>query len=161
MSVKIILSLPDELASRMRSVIPLSEIDSVIGALLEKEISIREKALYLTAKEVEEDTELKQEMALWEDACVGDGLDNMDDYYLSSEVLERTRKGQEKIYSSEEIRKNLELDKEEQDILSAFETGKLEPIPNSKKEVTRLTRIFKAAENKTSRVSGQLTKRKK
>ena len=57
------LSLPDELASRMRSVIPLSEIDNVIASLLEKEISIREAALYLTAKEVEEDTELRKEMA--------------------------------------------------------------------------------------------------
>lgn len=110
MSVKIIFSLPDELASRMRSVIPLSEIDSVIASLLEKEISIRETALYLTAKEVEEDTELRKEMALWEDSCVGDGLDE-----------------------------------EEQDILSAFETGKLKTILHSKTEVTRLTRIFKAA----------------
>mgnify|MGYP003425400062 CR=1 FL=1 len=78
------LSLPDELASRMRSVIPLSEIDNVIASLLEKEISIREAALYLTAKEVEEDTELRKEMALWEDSCVGDGLDEEEQDILSA-----------------------------------------------------------------------------
>ncbi len=38
------------------------------------------------------------------------GLEDMEDYYLSSEVLERIRKGKEKTYSSAEIRKNLELD---------------------------------------------------
>jgi len=37
------------------------------------------------------------------------GLEDMEDYYLSSEVLERIRKGQEKTYSSAEIRKDLEL----------------------------------------------------
>ena len=93
-------------------------------ALLEKEISIRETALYLTAKEVDADFELQKEMALWDKACSGDGL---------------------------ETEKDSDLDQEEKDILIAFEEGKLEPIPNSKTEVTRLTRIFKAAENKTSR----------
>ncbi len=49
--------------------------------------------------------------------------------------------------------KKYQLDQEEQDILNAFEEGKLEPIPNSQAEVARLTSLFKAAGNKTSRVS--------
>jgi len=49
--------------------------------------------------------------------------------------------------------KKHQLDQEEQDLLNAFEAGKLEPIPNSAAEVARLTQIFKASGNKTSRVS--------
>ncbi|MCX7124011.1 MAG: antitoxin [Gammaproteobacteria bacterium] len=49
--------------------------------------------------------------------------------------------------------KKYQLDQEEQGILSAFEAGELQPIPNSQAEVTRLTKLFKAAGNKTNRVS--------
>ncbi|MCG5500573.1 type II toxin-antitoxin system RelB family antitoxin [Ectothiorhodospira lacustris] len=38
------------------------------------------------------------------------GLADMEDYYLASEVLERVRKGQEQVYSSEDVRKDLGLD---------------------------------------------------
>ena len=38
------------------------------------------------------------------------GLEDMEDYYLATEVLERVRKGKEKRYSSSEVRKDLGLD---------------------------------------------------
>lgn len=38
------------------------------------------------------------------------GIEDMEDYYLSAEVLERIRKGQEKVYSSADIRKDFGLD---------------------------------------------------
>lgn len=38
------------------------------------------------------------------------GLDEMEDYYLAAEVLERVRKGQESVYSAEDARKDLGLD---------------------------------------------------
>ncbi|MFB8831878.1 CopG family transcriptional regulator [Azotobacter sp. CWF10] len=38
------------------------------------------------------------------------GLDEMEDYYLAAEVLERVRKGQESVYSAEDVRKDLGLD---------------------------------------------------
>lgn len=38
------------------------------------------------------------------------GLDDMEDYYLAAEVLERIRKGQESVHTSEEVRKELGLD---------------------------------------------------
>ncbi|GAB3369579.1 type II toxin-antitoxin system RelB family antitoxin [Azotobacter armeniacus] len=38
------------------------------------------------------------------------GLDEMEDYYLAAEVLERVRKGQEQVYSSTDVRKDLGLD---------------------------------------------------
>jgi len=38
------------------------------------------------------------------------GLENLEDYYLAADVLERVRKGQEKVYASDELRKDLGLD---------------------------------------------------
>ena len=38
------------------------------------------------------------------------GLDDMEDYYLASEVLERVRKGQEQMHSAADVRKDLGLD---------------------------------------------------
>jgi RHH-type transcriptional regulator, rel operon repressor / antitoxin RelB len=38
------------------------------------------------------------------------GIQDMEDYYLATEVLERIRRGEEPVYSSEEIRKDLGLD---------------------------------------------------
>lgn len=38
------------------------------------------------------------------------GLEDIEDYYLAADVLERIRKGDEQIYSSEEVREELVLD---------------------------------------------------
>ena len=38
------------------------------------------------------------------------GLDDIEDYYLAVEVLERIRTGKERIYSSAEVRRDLALD---------------------------------------------------
>ncbi len=38
------------------------------------------------------------------------GIDEMEDYYLAADVLERVRKGEEKVYSTRQVRKNLGLD---------------------------------------------------
>ena len=38
------------------------------------------------------------------------GLEEVEDYYMAMDVLERVRKGQEPVYSSAEIRKDLGLD---------------------------------------------------
>lgn len=38
------------------------------------------------------------------------GLDNLEDYYLAADALERVRKGQEAVHSATEVRKNLGLD---------------------------------------------------
>lgn len=38
------------------------------------------------------------------------GLDNMEDYYLAADTLERVRKGQEAVHSAAEVRENLGLD---------------------------------------------------
>ena len=38
------------------------------------------------------------------------GLDEVEDYYLAVEVLERVRAGKERVYSSEEVRRELGLE---------------------------------------------------
>ena len=38
------------------------------------------------------------------------GLDDMEDYYLAADVVERVRKGQEKVYTADEVRQSLGLD---------------------------------------------------
>ena len=38
------------------------------------------------------------------------GLDDLEDYYLSAEVVERVRKGEEETHSSAQVRSDLGLD---------------------------------------------------
>jgi RHH-type rel operon transcriptional repressor/antitoxin RelB len=38
------------------------------------------------------------------------GISEMEDYYLAADTLERVRKGQEKVYDAESVRKDLGLD---------------------------------------------------
>jgi RHH-type transcriptional regulator, rel operon repressor / antitoxin RelB len=38
------------------------------------------------------------------------GLEDMEDYYLAEDILERVRSGKERVYSSEHVRKDLGLD---------------------------------------------------
>jgi len=38
------------------------------------------------------------------------GMEDLEDYYLAADVLERVRKGEEEILSSVEVRRALELD---------------------------------------------------
>ena len=38
------------------------------------------------------------------------GLDDIEDYYLAADVLERVRKGEEPVYSSAEVRRYLGLE---------------------------------------------------
>ncbi|MGD0269761.1 MAG: CopG family transcriptional regulator [Candidatus Sulfotelmatobacter sp.] len=41
---------------------------------------------------------------------IENGLDDLEDYYLAADVLERVRQGKERIYSSAEVRTDLGLD---------------------------------------------------
>jgi len=70
---KILISMPDKIASRMRAFIPQKQRSKVIVQLIEKEIEQREKALYECAVAVEQDSELSQEMEDW-DVTLRDGL---------------------------------------------------------------------------------------
>ncbi len=74
---KILISIPDELAMRMKAVIPTRQRSKVITQLLEKEVQQREGVLYDCARHVDTNLVLREEMAEWE-VTVQDGLKNDD-----------------------------------------------------------------------------------
>jgi RHH-type transcriptional regulator, rel operon repressor / antitoxin RelB len=41
---------------------------------------------------------------------IENGLDELEDYYLAAEVMERVREGQDKVHSAAEVRRDLGLD---------------------------------------------------
>ena len=71
---KVLVSLPDKLADRMKAVIPHRQRSKVLAELLEDEIKRREKVLYQCALAVEKDEALNKEMEDW-NTIIGDGID--------------------------------------------------------------------------------------
>jgi metal-responsive CopG/Arc/MetJ family transcriptional regulator len=71
---KVLVSLPDDLAVRMKRMIPPKQRSRIIAEMLEAEIAKREHSLYQCACEVEADSALNNEMKDWE-ATVGDGIE--------------------------------------------------------------------------------------
>jgi hypothetical protein len=72
---KVLISIPDQLAIRMRATIPARQRSNVITHLIEQEIEVRERKLYECALEVEKDEVLSQEMAEWS-ITLKDGLND-------------------------------------------------------------------------------------
>lgn len=72
---KILISIPDDIASRMRAAIPQRQRSKVIVSLIEAEIKKREKMLYECAVAVENDASLNKEMGDW-DITLQDGMNN-------------------------------------------------------------------------------------
>ena len=72
---KVLITIPDQLAIRMKATIPPRQRSKTITHLIEKEIARREKQLYECALAVEKDKTLKQEMSDW-DIAVKDGLED-------------------------------------------------------------------------------------
>jgi len=70
---KVLISIPDSIATRMKAAIPQRQRSKVIVALIEQEIEKREQALYNCAIAVEKDAALNQEMKEW-DVTIQDGL---------------------------------------------------------------------------------------
>lgn len=71
---KILVSLPNDLVKRMRTVIPARKRSQVVNELLEQEVTRREKALFQCAVAVEQDEALNQEIPDW-DITAGDGIE--------------------------------------------------------------------------------------
>ena len=78
MTVKVMFSFPDQLVNRMRAMIPSRERSKVIASLLEREIVMREKKLYLCAKSLEKNSGLNKEMEAWDKEFSQDGLEDDD-----------------------------------------------------------------------------------
>jgi hypothetical protein len=72
---KILISIPDPLAARLRIVIPARQRSKVITQLLTVEIDKREHDLYACALAVEQDKNMRKEMQDW-DVTVKDGIDD-------------------------------------------------------------------------------------
>ncbi len=70
---RVLISLPEQLVSRLRAAIPARKRSQVIRDLIEKEVKLRERSLYECALAVEKDKQLNKEMADW-DITLEDGL---------------------------------------------------------------------------------------
>ena len=72
---KILISVPDQLAYRLRAIIPQRQRSKIIVQLIESEVKSRERLLYECAAAVEKDHLLNDEMKDW-DITLQDGLEN-------------------------------------------------------------------------------------
>jgi hypothetical protein len=72
--MKVLVSVSDELFARMQAVIPPRQRSKVVAELLEAEVRRREQELFECALAVEQDEQLRIEMAEW-DVTVGDGIE--------------------------------------------------------------------------------------
>jgi len=72
---KILISIPHNIAVRLRSAIPARQRSKVIVRLIADEIALREQNLYTCALAVEKDQALNKEMKAW-DTTIKDGLND-------------------------------------------------------------------------------------
>ena len=72
---KVLISIPDQLAVRMRATMPARQRSQMITRLIESEVEKRESSLYECAMAVESDLALQDEMSEW-DVTLQDGLEN-------------------------------------------------------------------------------------
>ena len=72
--MKVLVSIPESLYSRMMATIPPRQRSKVISKLLQAEVEKREHELYQAALAVEQDEELTAEMRDW-DVTLGDGIE--------------------------------------------------------------------------------------
>jgi metal-responsive CopG/Arc/MetJ family transcriptional regulator len=72
---RVLFTLPDDLTSRLRFLVPEKQRSKFISNLLEKALLKREDQLFKIASEVEMDDNLNMEMQDW-DITLNDGLDD-------------------------------------------------------------------------------------
>lgn len=72
---KILITVPNHLAIRLRATIPARQRSKTITHLIEEEVERREQKLYEAALAIEKDTALKKEMKDW-DVTLNDGLED-------------------------------------------------------------------------------------
>lgn len=85
---KILISLPNQLAARMRATIPPRQRSKVFTHLIEEEVEKRERALYECALAVENDTGLRSEMSDWE-ITLADGLSEEDAIHSKKQKINK------------------------------------------------------------------------
>jgi len=72
---KILITLPDELVSRMRAAIPPRQRSAVFRTLIQREVQKREQKLYQATQAVETDQALNKDLQAW-DITTDDGLED-------------------------------------------------------------------------------------
>lgn len=72
---RILITVPDILAARMKAVLPTGQRSRVIARILEEEIDRRERELYECAVAVEADTALNEDLEGWE-STTSDGVEH-------------------------------------------------------------------------------------
>jgi hypothetical protein len=72
---RVLISIPDKLAARLRAAIPVRQRSKTITHLIEAEVERRERLLYECAAAVEKDSRLNEEMQDW-DVTLKDGLND-------------------------------------------------------------------------------------
>lgn len=72
---KVLISMPEQLAIRMRATMPNRTRSRAIAMLIEQEVERREHRLLACAQHVEEDQQVNQEMKVWEVTLL-DGLED-------------------------------------------------------------------------------------
>ena len=71
---KIMISMPDDLAEKLRWAFPAQQRSEIIAGILSAEITRRDQELHKIARMVESDDVLNNEMAEWEEATIEDGI---------------------------------------------------------------------------------------
>ena len=77
---QLLVRLPDDLVRRFKRSVPSRARSAFVRALLEKALPPEDDdndPLYLLGLALEQDTKLSEEMAEWEEAMIGDGLDDV------------------------------------------------------------------------------------
>ena len=87
---KVLISLPDQLAARMRATIPSRQRSKIFTHLIEEEVERRERALYECALAVENDVGFRSEMSDW-DITLADGLSKKNDIERSAHKIKKTK----------------------------------------------------------------------
>lgn len=77
--IPITITLPEDVIRDMRSYISQRKISQFISELVKKEIANKKKALIKEFQEAAKDEEMNAEFEIW-DSCIGDGLDEANDY---------------------------------------------------------------------------------
>jgi len=91
---KILVSVPNELAARIRRSFPARQRSHIISKLIEQEVKRREATLFEAALVLESNESLNQEMKEWEQAFDNDGLENdvFDTAIFGKEEVKKVKK---------------------------------------------------------------------
>ena len=75
----ITITLPENLIRDLHSYIPRRQLSSFISKAVSNELELKKEKMAVAFREAANDEELNEEVEIW-DTCIGDGLDETNDY---------------------------------------------------------------------------------